>query len=168
LHWLVRYLQLSTPVSNRHSIAIDPDPIKFGPAKLNILNVSANLFRWPPGQKLFQLQDADPILGVKSRLLRPDGLSHCPLAFVPLFQGLYPFDLRHQFLSGDLTTIASIVDESGRVTLWRIDPASVGHDGYEISEIARIANRGVDAPIGKHSNHDQKSCRRGCGLGRRL
>ena len=40
---------------------------------------------------------------------------------------------------------------------WRMSGARVGHDGYKISEIAGVANRGVNTLIGKYSGHDQKT-----------
>ena len=43
------------------------------------------------------------------------------------------------------------------MAFWRMRGAGIGHDGYKVSEIARITNRGIDALIGKQSNHDQKT-----------
>lgn len=43
------------------------------------------------------------------------------------------------------------------MTLRRMAGAGIGHDGYQVSKIARVANRRVDALISKHANHDQKT-----------
>ena len=41
--------------------------------------------------------------------------------------------------------------------LRRMGGACIGHDGYKISEITGVANRGVNTLIGQHSDHDEKT-----------